>query len=49
VPKIYNLNHPESIDINYTKENTAQDIHYLLKNSFGFGGINISAVIKRYS
>jgi 3-oxoacyl-[acyl-carrier-protein] synthase II len=48
VPKIYNLTHPEPIEINYVKENYDQSIKYLLKNSFGFGGINVSAVVKRY-
>jgi 3-oxoacyl-[acyl-carrier-protein] synthase II len=48
IPKIYNLTNPESVDINYAKENTPQNINYMLKNSFGFGGINVSAVIKRY-
>jgi len=30
------------------RENVNKDMKYVLKNSFGFGGINVSLVIGKY-
>jgi len=46
-PKILNLNDPDILDINYATSNINQDINLMLKNSFGFGGINVSCVFKK--
>lgn len=47
-PKILNLSEPDVEGLNYARENVPQKINNLLKNSFGFGGINVSAVFKQY-
>jgi len=36
-----------SAKLNIAAETTNKDIHYLLSNSFGFGGTNSAIVIKR--
>jgi 3-oxoacyl-(acyl-carrier-protein) synthase len=36
------------VGLNYALSNVAQEMRYMLKNSFGFGGINVSAVFKKY-
>lgn len=49
VPRIRNLEDPDVDGINYSKDkNVGADINYLLKNSFGFGGVNVSAVLAKY-
>lgn len=46
-PKILNLTDPDVLDLNYATSNVKQDINLMLKNSFGFGGINVSCVLKK--
>jgi 3-oxoacyl-(acyl-carrier-protein) synthase len=44
-PKILNLNNP--IDgLQFPKHNIQQPIRYMLKNALGFGGINVSMLLK---
>ena len=45
IPK--NFNHVPLKSINYNVQ-TNKSLKYVMKNSFGFGGINVSLVLKRY-
>ena len=48
----YNLNLENEIEthkINFIKEKPLElDINYILSNSFGFGGTNVSLVLKKF-
>ena len=44
VPKINNLISPDVDGLDYLQQEYSGPISYVLKNSFGFGGINVSAV-----
>ena len=44
-----NLENPAIPELNYSKQKIAHEINYMLKNSFGFGGINTSCVFKKFS
>ena len=46
-PKILNLANPDVEGLNYAQHNVHQDIKLMLKNSFGFGGINVSCVFRK--
>lgn len=48
-PLIKNLSNPISEPkINLTKQTKNHKINYALKNSFGFGGVNVSLLYKKY-
>jgi 3-oxoacyl-(acyl-carrier-protein) synthase len=49
LPKILNLETPDVQEMNYVKgKNVLVEIPYFLKNSFGFGGVNVSVVIGKF-
>lgn len=49
VPKNINLLNPDVKGLNYTLNRIDnQIISYMIKNSFGFGGINVSMLFKKY-
>lgn len=48
VPKIMNLKNPDVDGINYAFENVEKEMSLCVKNSFGFGGVNVSMVIGKY-
>jgi 3-oxoacyl-(acyl-carrier-protein) synthase len=45
---IANLRNPEVVGLNYIYETADKKITYLMKNAFGFGGINVSVVAGKY-
>ncbi|EAR96536.1 3-oxoacyl-(acyl carrier) synthase II (macronuclear) [Tetrahymena thermophila SB210] len=48
-PLIKNLQNPISEPfVNLSKETVSHDIKYALKNSFGFGGVNVSLLFKKF-
>lgn len=50
IPPTINYETPEpELDLNYTVNKAAhRDVRYVLSNSFGFGGHNVSLAIKKY-
>jgi len=46
-PKILNLEESLDTKLNLTKENQKQEINCAIKNSFAFGGLNVSLVFNR--
>ena len=48
VPKIMNLKNPDIEGLNYAVENVEREMNACVKNSFGFGGVNVSMVIGKY-
>lgn len=50
IPKILNLEDPDVDGLNYVKgTNKSVNISNFLKNSFGFGGVNVSIVVGKYT
>ena len=43
-----NFSHVPLKSINYTEQSNKSSLQYAMKNSFGFGGINVSLILKRY-
>jgi len=43
-----NLKDADIEGLNYARENMSHPIRMVLKNSFGFGGVNLSCVFKKF-
>jgi 3-oxoacyl-[acyl-carrier-protein] synthase II len=49
VPKILNLENPiDEPKINYAMKTESQNMKYALKNAFGFGGVNVSLLFRKW-
>lgn len=46
--KIPNLHHYDVEGLCYAQENIARPMKTMLKNSFGFGGINVSCLFRKW-